>query len=234
MRVLYTRKNLDTLRDGWFTCAQVVEQLQNAIKIVEEAYPEYTHIFVYDSAPSHTKRPEDAISVRNMPKNPSKEFPRLQKSKNGDRVVPPRMEPGKLPDGRPQSFYFPDDHPTYPGYFKGMAQMLQERGLGDIATKLTQCPDFKCKEGEHELLLSAGAVQPDFKAHDSSLQEAARKLGSRAVFLPKYHCELNPIEQCWGYAKREYREMPASNKESVMKQYFVDAVDSIPLLSIRK
>ncbi|KAJ1299678.1 hypothetical protein OPQ81_011070 [Rhizoctonia solani] len=67
-----------------------------------------------------------------------------------------------------------------------------------------------------------------------TLEETAQKLGVQVKFLPKYHCELNPIEQCWGYAKRKYRDMPETNKESTMKQYVINAVDSVPLLSIRK
>ncbi|KAH7333834.1 hypothetical protein B0J17DRAFT_708936 [Rhizoctonia solani] len=62
--------------DGYFTCNQVVEELKNAIKIVEESYPEYTHVFIYDNAPSHTKRPDDAITARQMPKKAVPEFPR--------------------------------------------------------------------------------------------------------------------------------------------------------------
>jgi transposase len=54
------------------------------------------------------------------------------------------------------------------------------------------------------------------------------------VFLPKYHCGLNPIEQCWGYAKKRYREMPHANKPLVMEQYVLDAIDSIPIKSIQK
>ncbi len=32
-------------------------------------------------------------------------------------------------DGTPQPLYFPDDHPTHPGIFKGMLNILVERGL---------------------------------------------------------------------------------------------------------
>ncbi|EUC54751.1 hypothetical protein RSOL_071590, partial [Rhizoctonia solani AG-3 Rhs1AP] len=63
-------------RDGWFTCARVVKQLEDAVKIVQDTYPEYTHVFIYDNAPSHTKRPEDAISARAMPKGEVARFPR--------------------------------------------------------------------------------------------------------------------------------------------------------------
>ncbi|KAF8686043.1 hypothetical protein RHS04_00397 [Rhizoctonia solani] len=79
--------------NGYFTCARVVEQLENAIRIVQEAFPKYAHIFVYDNAPSHTKRLEDAISARTMPKGEVEYFPRpyTVKGSNGtsQRVTPP-------------------------------------------------------------------------------------------------------------------------------------------------
>ncbi|KAH7333732.1 hypothetical protein B0J17DRAFT_631846 [Rhizoctonia solani] len=63
-------------RDGYFKCNKVVEQLRNAIKIVKDTFPEYTHIFIYDNAPSHTKCPNNAISARRMPKKAFPKFPR--------------------------------------------------------------------------------------------------------------------------------------------------------------
>ena len=41
----------------------------------------------------------------------------------------PRMHSGMLPTGESQSFYFSDTHPSMPGWFKGMEQILRERGL---------------------------------------------------------------------------------------------------------
>ena len=199
-------------RDGYFTCDQVIKQLQNAIRIVEESFPECTHVFIYDNAPSHTKRPEDAISARNMPKGAVKDFP-CPYMKKGQRFLPPRMEPGKLPDGRAQSFYYPNDHPVYPGYFKGMAQILRERGLGHIAEKLAQCPNFKCEEGKLDCCCRRALFcQPDFESRDSSIEDTARALGSRVVFLPKYHCELNPIEQCWGMQRKNTEKCLSQTK----------------------
>lgn len=212
----------------------MVEQLRNAIKIVKDTFPQFTHVFIYDNAPSHTKRPNDAISARRMPKSSVQEFPRSTVDSKG-RKVEIRMEPGTLSNGTRQSFYYPDNHSTYPGWFKGMAKILQERGLGHIAEKRAQCPDFKCEPGRTDCCcLRALLSQPDFESRGSSLEEAARQLGSMVVFLPKYHCELNPIEQCWGYAKKKYREMPHTNKESVMEKYVLDAIDSVPIESIRR
>ncbi|KAF8236176.1 hypothetical protein L208DRAFT_1253078, partial [Tricholoma matsutake] len=37
--------------------------------------------------------------------------------------------------------------------------------------------------------------------------------GFQILFLPKFHCELNIIKQCWGHAKRQYQIFPPSSKE---------------------
>ena len=39
--------------------------------------------------------------------------------------------------------YFPDGHERA-GIFKGMAVILQERGLGDMSRVCAECPGFKC------------------------------------------------------------------------------------------
>ena len=48
--------------------------------------------------------------------------------------------------------YFPANHETFPGWFKGMEvmeQIVREHGLWPVGARnlLTQCKDFKCKEG---------------------------------------------------------------------------------------
>src|SRR6266436_2000262 len=48
-------------------------------------------------------------------------------------------------NGQYQSLYFPDNHPMYPGHFKGMAQILKECGHPAIDSLYAQCPKFHCQ-----------------------------------------------------------------------------------------
>ena len=56
-----------------------------------------------------------------------------------------RMGNGRLPDGLPQDFYYPLNHP-YAGNFKGMAQILAEHdlGIGDPLKIHAESPRFQC------------------------------------------------------------------------------------------
>ena len=46
------------------------------------------------------------------------------------------------------------------------------------------------------------SLQPDFQCEKPLLQLLIEKAGHKCLFLPKFHCELNPIEMVWGQAKR--------------------------------
>jgi hypothetical protein len=48
------------------------------------------------------------------------------------------------------------------------------------------------------------SLQDDFVNEKPLLQHYLEGRGHVCLFLPKFHCELNPIEMLWGYAK--YRE----------------------------
>ena len=58
--------------------------------------------------------------------------------------------------------------------------------------------------------------------------------GVLILFLPKFHCELNFIEQCWGHAKSIYRTYPESSHEDRLEDNTVTALESIPLSMMRK
>lgn len=45
------------------------------------------------------------------------------------------------------------------------------------------------------------AGQADFRAEKPLLQIIIERAGHKCYFLPKFHCELNPIEMYWGWVK---------------------------------
>ena len=78
------------------------------------------------------------------------------------------------------------------GKQKGMKKVLEERGI--ITTGMT-APKMR------EML----KTYPDFCNSISLLEELVISKGHLCFFLPKFHCELNPIERCWCHAKRHTR-----------------------------
>jgi hypothetical protein len=143
------------------------------------------------------------------------------------------MRHGQLPNGDVQSFYFLDDHPSMLGWFKGMEQIIQERGLWLAEGLKAQCQNFRCPPGRtdcccRQLLFS----QPDFINNKSQLQELIESHGHLCDFYPKYHCELNFIEQYWGTAKLRFRSMRRVTTIDEMEKLIISCLDDIPLLQI--
>lgn len=53
------------------------------------------------------------------------------------------------------------------------------------------------------------SMQQDFLDEKPRIQTLIEVAEHCCIFLPKFHCELNPIEMYWGYAKhRESFEIP--------------------------
>ena len=82
------------------------------------------------------------------------------------------MRSGTFPDGTPQDFYFPDNHPEHPEWFKGMEVIICEHSLWPEAGLPAKCKGFKCEPGATtccccHLLFN----QPDFVAQKLQLEE---------------------------------------------------------------
>ncbi|KZV81302.1 hypothetical protein EXIGLDRAFT_686149 [Exidia glandulosa HHB12029] len=242
-------------RDGYFQNENVLEHVHKAMDILKRDYPEEDHLFIFDNAPTHTKRAPGELSALKMPKGIPKagtnwgvEVPMrddeggIVHAANGKpRKTKIRMRDAKFADGTAQPLYFPEGHPRA-GIFKGMAVILEERGFAFAHDLRAQCgKNFKCLN----LLAGTQGVpacccrrllynQPDFAGVRSLLENECEARGFDTLFLPKFHPELNPIEQCWGRAKLKYRVNPPTPTEAEVEGNVIAALDSVTLSLIRK
>ncbi|KIJ30855.1 hypothetical protein M422DRAFT_186615, partial [Sphaerobolus stellatus SS14] len=104
--------------------------------------------------------------------------------------------PDPVKRGLVQSMKFPKDlllnHPYYAfkGQHKGMRVTLEERGLLDVLRAANSASTTCCLRKSLE-------CQQDFGDEKPLLQQIIENAGHKCYFIPKFHCELNPIEMYW-------------------------------------
>ncbi|KAJ8588013.1 hypothetical protein M405DRAFT_903493, partial [Rhizopogon salebrosus TDB-379] len=76
---------------------------------------------------------------------------------------------------------------------------------------------FQVSYWKDRLLLPAAHVVPN-------LEITCRARGFDVIFLPKYHCELNFIEQCWGHAKHIWRQKTCSLSEAALEHNVIKSL----------
>ena len=99
---------LEHQTQGYFTNDMLIVQVHKAIDIFEDKYPTAQGIFIFDNAPSHMKKPEDALNAERM------------NVKDGGKQ--PFMKDTTW-NGTVQTMVWPD------GVQKGMKTVLEERGV---------------------------------------------------------------------------------------------------------
>jgi hypothetical protein len=215
-------------RDGYFTADNLIQQVDKAINIFEDWTNGFaTGLFCFDNAPSHQKRADDALSAQKMPKNLRQGWTHWKGSVWMQNVT--------LVDGQTQELYWHLDHPTMPGWFKGMEQIIREHGLLPNGGLLAQCEGFKCEPGHTDCCCRRLLfTQPDFILQKSRLEEFVTSCRHICDFYPKYHCELNFIEQYWGAAKLWYRTSMRTSNVVEMEKNMLACLDDVPLLQMRQ
>ncbi|CUA69593.1 Protein unc-13 homolog B [Rhizoctonia solani] len=224
-KILQAGKN----REGYLTNVDICQQFRSAVKLAKQEYPKERHLFVYDNARIHTKHPPTAPSARSMTKGES--LLRVQTVDSQGNKIKVRMDNPQFPNGSEQELYLPGPE----GMFKGMEVLLQERGYNTTGLK-AQCQNFKCVDPSADCCCRRilFRIFDTDNGPKSILESLAEELGTEVIFLPKYHCELNPIEQCWGYAKRLYRKAPPSSRVADVEKNMLQALSMVPIESIRR
>ncbi|KAG0693765.1 hypothetical protein DFH29DRAFT_985417 [Suillus ampliporus] len=116
----------------------------------------------------------------------------------------PCMQNGTF-NSQSQEFYYCDNHSTMPAKWN----LWPATGLN------AQCEGFKCK-----------LIHTDyFTSQKCYLEEYITSCGHICNFYPKFHCELNFIEQYWGTR--------ICNMD-VMERNVIECLDDVPLLQIQR
>jgi hypothetical protein len=66
------------------------------------------------------------------------------------------------------------------------------------------------------------------------LEEVAKKHRVGIIFFPKFHCELNFIEMCWGYIKAQLRRSCSFKFTELYEASLPNAIDNLPLPFVRR
>ena len=89
-------------------------------------------------------------------------------------------------------------------------------------------------KGDNSVALSKYVNELDFVHVKTLLKELCEKRGFLVLILPKYHCELNPIEMIWGRSKFHYRQYPPSKKEDHLVQNVENALAAVTIDEMRR
>ena len=73
----------------------------------------------------------------------------------------------------------------------------------------------------------------DFQQQKTILTEYIENRGHKCLHLPKFHCELNPIEQVWCQAKKHTKSY-GDYTLPTMRKLIPEALNSVTVDNIRK
>lgn len=180
--------------DGYWQATDILKQQleEKAIPAFDEMHPGARGLFIFDNSTNHGAYAADALvavaskmNLNSGGKVPTMRGTMFLDASSGTEIM--------------QSMV------NYEGIPKGLKQVLLERGLWieklpkDCKAKFAVGVNPEC------CALHCLGSQPHFKAQKSILYEAIAKTHHICNFLPKFHCELAPIKNFWGHAKRYTR-----------------------------
>ena len=73
---------------------------------------------------------------------------------------------------------------------------------------------------------------PDFK-YEKTRVETLNSNDFKGYFIPKFHCELNPIERVWGQSKK-FTRAHCDYSFKGLENTLDESLDTIPLNTIRR
>jgi hypothetical protein len=116
---------------------------------------------------------------------------------------------------------------------KGLQTVLKERGWDTKKFKRAKCKPVCPFESQNCCMARVLSQQDDFVNQPSMLESLIKERGHLCIFLPKFHCELNPIEMYWGWCKYRYRQT-SKKTFAEAKENALEYLDACPTDVIRR
>jgi len=167
--------------DPWWDHTQLLVQVDKAIAIFDKAHPGCKGVFIFNQSSAHGSLGPDALRAFDMNKSNGG-----KQRKQKDTVIP-MNNPHEGLRGKPQKMT------TDTGEAKGLKQVLEERGF-NVAGMSAKCSPVCAFENNDCCMARLLSKQDDFRLQTSLLEQKITAKGHHCIFLPKFHCELNPIE----------------------------------------
>ena len=208
-------------KEGYWTADKMLEHMADVLDVLAIVYPLCMPVCLFDWSSCHDCLEAGAAAVSKMnvgvggsrKGEPLPEMNRIQLLADTPNIKKGEWQELTFQPGDGEPFFEPRKE-NYVGMVKGMRQILWERGLFKVGmTKDGGKSKDPAMSMQHVL-----SEQPDFKAVPSSLEILVKRLGGASLMLPKYHCELNPIELVWGLSKHLVRERCNYTFEGLRKQ----------------
>jgi hypothetical protein len=168
--------------DPWWDCDQLIEQMKDAMRIFKVGHPKEQALFIFDQSSAHASLPPDALRAFEMNLSDGGKQ-RLQRN-----TVIPNSNPTESLRGQAQKMTLDDGSP------KGLKSVLTERGFDTTKIKRAKCKPVCPFESQGCCMARVLSQQDDFVNQTSMLEQVITAEGHLCIFLPKFHCELNPIE----------------------------------------
>lgn len=202
-------------------------QTRDAIRIFEYIYPNGIAVFIFDCSSAHEAFASDALLAHKMNRGPGGAQPKMYDTINSttgqcQQIVWPSDSTAKDAEGdslagqakgmeqvlRERQLLGNLDSKN--GRHLGVcadckkSQAAREdeiegsgvEGLGERGVSETETDDLR--RSRTCCMQRVLPLQPDFVREKPLLQVIIEKAGHKCLFLPKFHCELNPIEMVWG------------------------------------
>jgi len=176
-RIIYPRVG----GNAWWDHDQLLMQVDKAILIFEDAHPSCVALFMFDQSSAHTLLGPDALRAFNMNKSNGG-----RQKKQKDTII---LMTNEHPEfrGKAQSMV------TETSEAKGLQRTLEERRF-NMQGMHAKCSPVCPFENEKCCMARLLSKQDDFRFQKSLLEQKIKGRGHICIFLPKFHCELNPIE----------------------------------------